>query len=65
MKEIWGGFSWVRRPVIIKYNGRKIAASMTAMRMREMTAPRVVSGHRGGAEITARAQTMTILKAMV
>jgi len=30
MKEIWGGFSWVRRPVIIKYNGRKIAASMTA-----------------------------------
>ncbi|HHV29353.1 LysM peptidoglycan-binding domain-containing protein [Acetivibrio mesophilus] len=31
MKEIWGGFSWVRRPVIIKYNGRKIAASMTAM----------------------------------
>lgn len=32
MKEIWGGnFSWVRRPVIIKINGRKIAASMTAM----------------------------------
>ncbi len=31
MKEIWGGFSWVRRPVIIKYNGRKIAAGMTAM----------------------------------
>lgn len=31
MKEIWGGFSWVRRPVIIKCNGRKIAASMTAM----------------------------------
>ncbi len=31
MKEIWGGFSWERRPVIIKYNGRKVAASMTAM----------------------------------
>lgn len=32
MKEIWGGsFSWTRRPVLIKYNGRKIAASMTAM----------------------------------
>lgn len=31
MKEIWGGFSWNRRPVIIKYNGRKIAASMSAM----------------------------------
>lgn len=32
IKEIWGGkFSWERRPVIVKYNGRKIAASMTAM----------------------------------
>ncbi len=32
MKEIWGGeFSWVTRPVIIKYNGRKIAASMSSM----------------------------------
>ena len=32
MKEIWGGeFSWVRRPVIIKYNGRKLAASMSSM----------------------------------
>lgn len=32
MKEIWGGsFSWARRPVIVKINGRKIAASATAM----------------------------------
>jgi len=32
MKEIWGGsFSWTRRPVLIKYNGRKIAASMSGM----------------------------------
>jgi len=32
MKSIWGGeFSWVRRPVIIEINGRRIAASATAM----------------------------------
>lgn len=32
IKEIWGGkFSWERRPVIVRYSGRKIAASMTAM----------------------------------
>ena len=32
MKEIWGGsFSWSKRPVLIKYNGRKIAASMAGM----------------------------------
>jgi LysM repeat protein len=31
MKEIWGGFNWERRPVIIKYNGRKVAAGMTSM----------------------------------
>lgn len=32
MKEIWGGsFSWAKRPVVIKYNGRKIAASMSGM----------------------------------
>ncbi|QAA32793.1 hypothetical protein [Clostridium manihotivorum] len=31
IKSIWGGFSWVRRPVIVNINGRKIAASMTAM----------------------------------
>jgi D-gamma-glutamyl-meso-diaminopimelic acid endopeptidase CwlS len=32
MKTIWGGnFSWTARPVIIKHNGRKIAASATSM----------------------------------
>ncbi len=32
MKAIWGGnFSWVTRPVIIKYSGRKIAASVSSM----------------------------------
>lgn len=32
MKEIWGGsFSWTSRPVIIEYNGRKIAASASSM----------------------------------
>jgi len=31
MKEIWGGsYSWNRRPVIVKINGRKIAASMSS-----------------------------------
>ncbi len=32
MKEIWGGnFSWARRPIIIKYNDRKIAASASSL----------------------------------
>lgn len=32
MKEIWGGsFNWNTRPIIIKYNGRKIAASASNM----------------------------------
>jgi LysM repeat protein len=32
MKEIWGGnFSWTRRPVIVIIDGRKLAASATAM----------------------------------
>jgi len=31
MKKIWGGFSWVRRPVLVYLNGKTIAASMTAM----------------------------------
>ncbi|WP_313756121.1 LysM domain-containing protein [Tissierella sp.] len=31
MKSIWGGFSWARRPAIVEYNGRKIAASVTFM----------------------------------
>jgi peptidoglycan hydrolase-like protein with peptidoglycan-binding domain len=31
IKEIWGGWSWTRRPVIIEVNDRKLAASMAAM----------------------------------
>lgn len=32
MKEVWGGtFSWDRRPMIVEYNGRKIAASASTM----------------------------------
>lgn len=31
MKSIWGGFSWERRPIIVEYNGRRIAASATFM----------------------------------
>lgn len=31
MKSIWGGFSWARRPAIVEYNGRRIAASVTFM----------------------------------
>ncbi|WP_243122247.1 hypothetical protein [Clostridium thermarum] len=31
IKSIWGGFSWERRPVIVTVDGRKLAASMSAM----------------------------------
>lgn len=31
IKEIWGGFSWNRRPVIVHVNGQNLAASMSAM----------------------------------
>jgi peptidoglycan hydrolase-like protein with peptidoglycan-binding domain len=31
IKDIWGGWSWTRRPVIIEVNDRKVAASMAAM----------------------------------
>lgn len=31
IKAIWGGWSWTRRPVVVEVDGRKIAASMTAM----------------------------------
>lgn len=32
IKQIWGGsWSWVRRPVIVEVNGRRIAASIAAM----------------------------------
>lgn len=31
VKEIWGGWTWITRPVIVEVNGRRIAASMSAM----------------------------------
>jgi hypothetical protein len=31
IKGIWGGYSWTIRPVIININGRRLAASMSAM----------------------------------
>ncbi len=32
MKEIWSGcFSWEKRPIVIEYNGRKLAASAAGM----------------------------------
>ena len=31
IKDIWGGWSWTRRPVVVEVNDRKIAASMAAM----------------------------------
>jgi hypothetical protein len=31
IKEIWGGWSWTRRPVIIEVGGHRIAASIAAM----------------------------------
>ncbi len=32
MRKIWGGsFSWITKPIIVEYNGRKIAASAAGM----------------------------------
>lgn len=31
IKDIWGGWSWTRRPIVVEVDGRKIAASMAAM----------------------------------
>lgn len=31
MKQIWGGFTWERRPIIVHINGRRLAASMAGM----------------------------------
>ncbi|HWQ30692.1 MAG TPA: peptidoglycan-binding protein [Negativicutes bacterium] len=31
IKEIWGGFSWNRRPVLVEIKGRYLAASMSGM----------------------------------
>jgi len=31
MKDIWGGFNWSRRPVLVEIDGRLLAASMSGM----------------------------------
>jgi peptidoglycan hydrolase-like protein with peptidoglycan-binding domain len=31
IKDIWGGWSWTRRPIIVEVNNKRIAASMAAM----------------------------------
>ena len=31
IKQIWGGFNWERRPVIVYIDGRRLAASMAGM----------------------------------
>ncbi len=31
VKEIWGGFTWERRPVIVHIDGRRLAASLSGM----------------------------------
>ncbi|WP_432408496.1 peptidoglycan-binding domain-containing protein [Wukongibacter sp. M2B1] len=51
MKKIWGGFSWVRKPVLVYVNGRTIAASMTAMPhagVESKAAGKYVSNRSGG-----------------
>lgn len=51
IKEIWGGFSWTRRPVIVVINGRYLAASMAAMPhagLDSKPANVTVSGRSGG-----------------
>lgn len=51
IKKIWGGFSWERRPVLVALNGRRIAASMTAMPhagVEGKTGGKYVSGRSGG-----------------
>lgn len=51
IKKIWGGFSWVRKPVLVYVNGRTIAASMTAMPhagVEGKAGGKYVSGRSGG-----------------
>ncbi|MDO6355226.1 hypothetical protein Q3V94_09125 [Caloramator sp. CAR-1] len=51
IKDIWNGFSWERRPVIVEVNGRRIAASMTSMPHAGVdSAPegKIVNGRSGG-----------------
>jgi len=51
MKEIWGGFSWERRAVVVEVDGNLIAGSMTAMPhagVDSKPAVQVVDGRSGG-----------------
>lgn len=51
IKDIWGGFSWERRPVIVEVNGHRIAASLAAMPhagLDKYAASATVSGRSGG-----------------
>ncbi|QEK12664.1 peptidoglycan-binding protein [Crassaminicella thermophila] len=51
MKEIWGGFSWERRPVLVYKDGRIIAASMSNMPhagREDQPAGKTVSNRSGG-----------------
>ncbi len=47
MKSVWGGWSWVTRPVIVVVNGHRIAASASAMphSIEKIGASNGVSGH--------------------
>lgn len=51
MKEIWGGYSWERRAVVVEVDGHLIAGSMTAMPhagVDAQPAVKVVNGRSGG-----------------
>jgi len=51
MKEIWGGFSWERRAVVVEVDGTLLAGSMTAMPhagVDSKPAVQVVDGRSGG-----------------
>ena len=51
MKEIWGGYSWERRAVVVEVDGHYIAGSMTAMPhagLDSQPAVKVVNGRSGG-----------------
>ena len=51
IKDIWGGFNWDRRAVIVEIDGRRIAASMTAMPHAGVDSEptgKIVSGRSGG-----------------
>lgn len=51
MKEIWGGYSWERRSVVVEVDGHYIAGSMTAMPhagVDSQPSVKVVNGRSGG-----------------